>query len=48
MERKSAGQMAYESDIAARPTYHNGCPRPSWAELWPAARHSWERTATAR
>ena len=43
VQAKSAGQLAYERDLARHPLYHNGRPRPQWAALWEFARWSWER-----
>lgn len=45
---KSAGQLAYERDLAAQPTYHDGRPRVPWDRLCFAARWSWERNPTDR
>lgn len=42
----SAGQAAYERDLAKQPLYHDGTPRPAWSALWPVARWSWERDPT--
>ena len=41
--KKTAGQIAYEADVAARPLYHDGTPRRSWESLDSAIRWSWER-----
>ena len=43
----TAGQRAYERDVALHPTYHNGQPRPAWERLPDYARESWERNPTA-
>lgn len=40
---KSAGQLAYEADVAARPIYHDGTSRKTWAQLSDIARWSWTR-----
>lgn len=45
---KSAGQIAYETDTAARPNYHDGAPRRPWPMLPEIARYSWERNPTPR
>ena len=37
------GRYAYEADIAVRPLYHDGKPRPSWDQLSEIARWSWTR-----
>lgn len=42
------GQQAYEQDLAARPRYHDGTPRRTWAQLDDIARWSWERNPTPR
>lgn len=46
--RKSAGQLAYERDVARKPTYHDGTPRPAWESLDDVKRLSWERNPTDR
>lgn len=43
---KSAGQIAYEADVAARPFYHDGAPRKSWDELSELARSTWIKNPT--
>jgi len=45
---KTAGQKAYERDIAKRPNYHDGTPRKSWTELPEWAQWSWNRNPTDR
>jgi len=40
---KSQGQIDYEADVAARPLYHDGKPRPTWDDLDDLARWSWCR-----
>ena len=47
-ETKSAGQVAYERDVAREPLYHDGTPRSTWSELEDVARESWERNPTVR
>jgi hypothetical protein len=42
------GQLAYEADVAAQPLYHDGAPRPTWADLGKVERWSWERNPTPR
>lgn len=39
---KSRGQLAYEFDLAVRPTYHTGEGRKTWEQLPDYARRSWE------
>lgn len=41
---KTAGQIAYEHDVARRPTYPDGSPRKAWKDLPGYAQWSWERT----
>ena len=45
---KSAGQIAYEADCKARPTYHDGTPRKAWDALGAPERWSWVRNPTPR
>lgn len=45
---KTPGQTAYEEDLRRQPLYHDGGRRPSWAELDPWARPSWEKNPTPR
>jgi len=45
---RTAGQIAYDADLAATPTYADGGKRPAWQELWEVARWSWERNPTGR
>lgn len=45
---KTAGQIAYEAELQARPHYHDGGARPAWAQLRPIAKTSWEKNPTAR
>lgn len=45
---KTLGQLAYEADVAVRPNYDGGKPRPSWQHLDEHARWSWERNPTPR
>jgi hypothetical protein len=47
-ERKTPGQLAYERDLARKPLYHDGSARPTWADLWAAAKDSWERNPNDR
>lgn len=42
------GQIAYDADCHARPRYHDGALRKTWAELPEYARWSWERNPTPR
>ncbi len=48
MHTKTNGQLAYERDVAHTPCYHDGHPRPSWADLSSYAQWSWERNPTDR
>lgn len=41
--KKTPGQLAYEANVAASPTYHDGTPRRAWADLTDAIRDNWER-----
>ncbi len=43
---KSAGQLAYERDIARFPRYHDGGLRPTWESLDRHAKPTWERNPT--
>ena len=45
---KSAGQAAYERDLAKQPTYHDGTRRPSWNQLDELTQWSWQRNPTDR
>lgn len=47
-DRKTPGQLAYEADCKARPTYDGGAPRATWAALGEVERWSWERNPTPR
>ena len=44
----TAGQQAYERDVARTPLYHDGQPRRSWQDICAIARWSWERNPTDR
>ncbi|MGU4702483.1 hypothetical protein K6L09_38120 [Burkholderia cepacia] len=46
--QKSAGQLAYERDLAAQPNYEDGARRPGWDQLGDVAKDSWERNPTDR
>lgn len=48
MDNKTRGQMAYEADCKARPTYDDGSKRKVWGQLGEVERLSWERNPTAR
>lgn len=37
------GEYDYERDRASRPHYHDGSPRPCWANLSDIAKWSWMR-----
>lgn len=41
--KKSPGQIDYEADVRARPTYPDKSPRKTWDELPDHARKSWEQ-----
>ena len=43
-----AGQRAYEEDCRREPNYPGGKPRPSWDDLDPLARQSWNLFPTPR
>jgi hypothetical protein len=45
---KTPGQVAYETECAACPTYHDGSQRRAWADLDNVARASWEANPTPR
>ena len=47
MMAKSAGQIAYEADVARKPRYHDGSSRAPWEKLSEIARWSWERNPAA-
>lgn len=47
MSAPAIGRAAYESDVAARPTYQDGTPRKTWDQLDNVARYSWEREPRA-
>ena len=40
---KTVGQLRYETDVAQRPTYHDGTARKSWEQLGEVEQWSWER-----
>lgn len=48
LEATSPGQRAYESELRARPVYHDGKPRKTWAQLGDLERSTWERDPTPR
>lgn len=43
-----AGKKAYEADLAKRPTYHDGTPRPTWEKLSEVGKWSWSRIGERR
>lgn len=43
---KTAGQVAYEQDVALVPLYPDGTPRKGWDGIGPALRDNWERNQT--
>lgn len=42
------GKLAYDADCAARPLYHDGTRRRSWASLGDLERSTWRRNPTVR
>lgn len=48
MSENTPGQLAYEADVAECPTYHDGAPRKTWAQLDTVLRETWERNPTPR
>jgi hypothetical protein len=48
MRNPMPGQLAYESECAVRPVYHDGTQRRTWDQLCEYARWSWERNPTPR
>ena len=47
-DMKIPGQIAYEQDCAALPTYHDGRVRQPWGKLSSAVKIGWERNPTPR
>ncbi|WP_439372969.1 hypothetical protein [Bradyrhizobium sp. DASA03120] len=45
---KTPGQLAYETDVEAKPTYDDGSPRRAWESLDAVVKRSWERNPTPR
>ena len=45
---QSPGQIAYERDLAAQPSYDGGARRKGWNQLCDVAKASWERNPTDR
>lgn len=45
---KTAGQIAYEAELAVVPTYHDGRPRSPWEKLATYEREQWEKNPTPR
>lgn len=45
---RTPGQVAYEAELAVKPSYHDGTLRRTWAQLSAIARWSWERNPTPR
>jgi len=41
--QKPAAQIDYEKDLEKNPTYHDGSPRRTWAQLDDVSRWSWSR-----
>lgn len=48
MTSTTAGQQAYERDVAKAPRYHDGQPRRAWQDIGAIAQWSWERNPTDR
>ena len=46
LQQAMTGEQAYEADRAQLPLYHNGTPRPCWADLPDYAQWSWNRNPT--
>jgi hypothetical protein len=40
-----AGRLAYESDCARKPRYHDGAPRKTWEQLGEIEKASWSPRA---
>jgi hypothetical protein len=45
---KTPGQLAYETELRARPRYDDGGQRKTWDQLPEIAKWSWERNPTPR
>lgn len=45
---KTPGQIAYETELRAKPLYHDGTARKTWNRLDNLSRRSWERNPTPR
>lgn len=45
---KTAGQLAYEADLAKQPRYHDATLRKTWKQLDELCRSSWERKPSPR
>lgn len=43
IDSADTGRANYERDLAKRPTYDDGTPRPEWKDLHPIAQWSWRR-----
>lgn len=48
VERPTPGEVAYSTELLAKPNYHDGTKRHQWHELSDIARWSWERNPTPR
>ena len=46
-EAEAQGRADYEADCRSRPNYHDGRPRPTWANVGEIARYSWTRPRPA-
>lgn len=40
-DREAKGRALYEADVARRPLYHDGVPRPKWERLRDFAQETW-------
>lgn len=45
---KTPGQIAYEADCAAKPSYHDGKARTPWEKIGRMAQESWNKNPTPR
>ncbi len=45
---QTPGQIAYETELLARPSYDDGSPRNTWDQLDDLTRSTWEKNPTPR
>lgn len=45
---KTPGQIAYETDVAQMPFYHDGGTRKTWSQLRDYEQATWEKNPTPR